>query len=334
MMRAAAPFAVLAAVALIGAAPAGPDLKRLLGPEPPPTLAATRLFTDAAARQPAVGVQPYSLNTQLFTDFADKERLAFLPPGTSAKVSSSGQIDWPVGTTLIKHFQYELGTVTRRLETRLLIRRADGWTPVSYVWNAAQTEARLQRAGQTIPITIPTPGGRLPINYQVPNQNQCKQCHQSSGAVTPLGPGLANLNHDGQLQRMAASGRLAGLPETLPRMARWNDPSEPLDARARAWLDVNCGHCHSRTGFASNSGLYLQHDEPDPTHWGVGKRPVAAGRGSGGHSVAIQPGAPDASILVHRISTTEPGVMMPQFGRTLVDPEGLALVRQWIAEMR
>lgn len=324
----------LAALALIGAAPQkAPDLKRLLSAAPQQNLAAYKLFTDAAANIPAARVQPYTLNTQLFTDHADKARFAYLPPGQSARVLESGQIEWPIGTTLIKHFQYGEGASLRRIETRLLIRQKAGWLPASYVWNAAQTDATLQRAGLTIPLTVPTPQGPRAIDYQVPNQNQCKQCHQQSGAITPIGPSLANLNTNDQLQHWASTGTLENLPAALPRLARWNDPSEPLPARARAWLDVNCGHCHSRAGFASNSGLYLQHDEPNPTHWGVGKRPVAAGRGSGGHSVGIAPGNPGASILVHRLESTEAGVMMPQMGRTLVDEEAAALIRAWIAAM-
>ncbi|WP_416907097.1 MAG: SO2930 family diheme c-type cytochrome [Polymorphobacter sp.] len=324
---------LLASAALVGAAEApAPDLDRLLAPRPAPMLADYGLFSDAAANSPAARVRPYNLNTQLFTDYADKARFAYLPPGTSARVEG-GVIEWPVGTTLIKHFQYGSGADVRRLETRLLIRQQSGWLPVSYVWNEAQTEARLQIAGQTIPLTIPTPAGPRAIDYQVPNRNQCKQCHQQSGAVTPIGPSLANFNTGVQLQSWAAAGVLTDLPDARPRLARWDDPEAPLDARARAWLDVNCGHCHSRAGFASNSGLYLQHDEPDPTHFGVGKRPVAAGRGSGGRMVGIAPGAPEASILVHRIESTEAGVMMPQMGRTLVDEEGAALIRAWIAAM-
>lgn len=319
---------------LLGAAPTGPDLKRLLGPDLQPTLAAYKLFTDKTATTPAPGVTLYELNTGLFTDHAEKARYAYLPPGTSAKVTATGSLDWPIGTTLIKHFQYSQGTSLRRLETRLLIKKPDGWAPVSYVWNAAQTEARLQRAGLTIPVSITLPDGTPQrFDYQVPNQNQCKQCHQQSGAVTPIGPALANLNTQGQLQRWAAAGRLQNLPDAIPRLARWNDPAEALDTRARAWLDVNCGHCHSRAGFASNSGLYLQHDEPNPTHWGVNKRPVAAGRGSGGHSVGILPGDPDHSILVHRLESTDAGIMMPQFGRTLVDAEAATLIRAWIKAM-
>jgi hypothetical protein len=60
---------------------------------------------------------------------------------------------------------------------------------------------------------------------------------------------------------------------------------------------------------------------------------VAAGRGSGGRDFAIQPGAPDASILIYRMESTDPGIAMPELGRATVHQEGVALVREWIAEM-
>ena len=63
------------------------------------------------------------------------------------------------------------------------------------------------------------------------------------------------------------------------------------------------------------------------------KRPVAAGRGSGGHEFGIVPGDPQASILVHRMESTEPGVAMPELGKASVDREGLKVVADWIQGM-
>ena len=86
--------------------------------------------------------------------------------------------------------------------------------------------------------------------------------------------------------------------------------------------------------MASNSGLYLNVEETRPAALGVGKGPVAAGRGSGGLRVGIEPGHPDASILAYRMASTEPGVMMPELGRSLTHEEGLALIRAYIAGMK
>jgi hypothetical protein len=98
-------------------------------------------------------------------------------------------------------------------------------------------------------------------------------------------------------------------------------------------LGANCGHCHNPRGVADNSGLNLNLEETRPSALGVGKRPVAAGRGSGDLEFAIAPGDPDRSILVHRMASTEPGVMMPELGRALVHEEGLALIGQYVASL-
>ena len=128
------------------------------------------------------------------------------------------------------------------------------------------------------------------------------------------------------------------LPSDLSKVdqiAVWNDPqSGSLDQRARAWLDINCAHCHRAEGPANTSGLLLSYYETNPTALGIYKTPVAAGRGSGGFSFDIDPGKPDKSILVYRIHSLDPGVMMPEIARKLVHKEGVDLIKQWIKEMK
>ncbi len=119
----------------------------------------------------------------------------------------------------------------------------------------------------------------------------------------------------------------------IPRNALWTDETESLDARARAYLDANCSHCHSDVGPADTSGLDLRpHVEFGPK-FGACKTPVAAGGGSGGRPFDIVPGAPDQSIFVYRMQTTRPGDMMPELGRSTSHEEGVALIAEWIAAM-
>jgi uncharacterized repeat protein (TIGR03806 family) len=332
----------LLALLLLGAAPVPRVQADLLLTTDAPRLADYGLFD--AAGTPAPGVRPYTLGTPLFSDHAEKYRFVWMPPGARAEYRPAGALEFPVGTVLIKRFGFPADL--RRpmddvamVETRLLIHRPAGWVALSYV--EEKGGAVLKRAGKRIPIRITGHDGQpLAIDYAVPNQNQCKQCHMTGDAITPIGPTAGNLNHGlfgegpSQLAVWQAGGRLAGLPaDNWPRLARWDDPAEPLEARARAYLAVNCGHCHDRAGFASNSGLYLNPEETTPAHLGIMKRPVAAGRGSGGRMFGILPGQPDSSILVHRMESNEPGVMMPQFGRSMAHEAGVALIRQWIAAM-
>ena len=328
----------------------GVDTARLMSDTPATTLQAYGLFEDARGWRPASGVTPYTLNTPLFSDYAEKRRYLYLPPGAAMTYRDRGVMDIPVGGVLIKTFGYrpdqrDASIQARPVETRLLIHRAAGWAALTYVWNAEGTEAVLKRAGASLKVTFTDPEGvKRDIDYVVPNVNQCKQCHSVDGQLSPIGPKARNLNGpydygsgaENQLEHLSKTALLKQTPPaaSIARTPTWDSPSEPVDARARAYLDVNCGHCHSRAGFASNSGLFLELEETDASAIGVGKRPVAAGRASGGFEYAIAPGDPDHSIIVHRMASTEPGVMMPQLGRSVTHADGLALVRAYIAQMK
>jgi uncharacterized repeat protein (TIGR03806 family) len=349
-------LAAFAAGALLGAAPAPPPtendgvaLKALMSSTPAPTLSAYRLFVGDGVDRPNAGLTPYTLNTPLFSDYAEKARLLYLPPGTHAAYRPTGALDLPVGATLVKTFAYPAdfrrpGEKVRKIETRLLIHRRGGWAALTYVWNDAQTDAVLKRAGPRLQVSFTDAHGHArQVDYKVPNQNQCKECHSLSGRIAPIGVKARNLNGvfaypqgpENQLAHWTRTGLLTGAPppQMAPRTAVWDDPAEPLEERGRAYLDGNCGHCHNARGMASNTGLFLNLEEARPNRIGLGKRPVAAGKGSGDLEVDLVPGRPDASIIAYRMASTDPGVMMPELGRALVHDEGLALVRDYIAKM-
>ena len=48
----------------------------------------------------------------------------------------------------------------------------------------------------------------------------------------------------------------------------------------------------------------------------------------------LKPGDPAASYLVARMASTEPGIAMPELGRSVTHDEAIALVSQWIGEMK
>jgi uncharacterized repeat protein (TIGR03806 family) len=320
--------------------------------EPPQVLSAYGLFRgNGLTQEPAEGVIPYDLNTPLFSDYATKYRFISLPPGTSARYHDTDAFDFPVGTIIAKTFAYlnhlsDPSQGRRLVETRLLIHRPEGWIGLPYVWNDEQTEASLQIVGATRQVRwIHSDGRERTLGYLVPNVNQCLACHENNKVMRPIGPKARHLNKifayagagENQLTHWTKAGSLldAPPPDRAPRLPVWNDPSSgTVEQRARAWLEINCAHCHNPDGPARTSGLDLRAAQTDPYKYGVWKAPVAAGRGSGGRSFDIDPGKPDASILVYRIESTEPGVMMPELSRRLVDVEGVALVREWIAQQK
>lgn len=335
--------AVVMAAAWVGLVSASPspqvDEALILSDALPPKLQDFGLLVDG--KTPAPGVVPYHLNTPLFSDYSMKFRFMHLPKGKKARATGDGLLDFPVGTVLIKSFGYPADMRSpdkdmRILETRLLIHRASGWVALPYVWNADGTEATLKRAGQRMDVSwTQLDGQKRTISYAVPNANQCKGCHVSGAAMTPIGPKVRNLDDGHQLQALAQAGLLSGKTQAVRPMPVWDKPeSGSVALRARAYLDANCGHCHNKAGPADTSGLWLDWDQPADTNLGIGKRPTAAGRGSAGLDFAIKPGDPAASYLVARMASTEPGIAMPELSRSMTHEEGVALVSQWIREMQ
>lgn len=320
--------------------------------EPFDNLRDWKLFVgDGHTQEPAAGVIPYDLNSPLFSDYTAKRRFVKLPTGKKAAYNETEAFDFPVGSIIIKTFSMpadlrDPSKGERLLETRLLVHRPDGWIGLPYVWNEAQTEAKLKVAGGTVDVEwTHYDGGKRTNNYILPNVNQCKNCHENDRKILPIGPKARNLNRDfaysdgteNQLVRWTKSGILEGAPppDQAPKLAVWNDPKTgSLDERARSWLEINCAHCHNPKGPARTSGLELMASVSDPVRWGLMKLPIAAGRGSGGRHYDIVPGKPDESILVFRLESTDPGVMMPELPRRLVDDEGVALIREWIGSMK
>ena len=318
----------------------------------PKTLSEYGLFQgNGASQEPADGVIPYELNTPLFSDYAAKGRFIRIPPGTKIDFQTVGVLEFPIGTVIAKTFSYpydmtDLSQGRRLLETRIETRKDDGWYGFSYRWNDEQTAATLSLGGGEFDVSwVHSDGKRRTIPYQIPNANQCLNCHSQDKAFVPIGPTAANLNrahpqqHGGanQLDHMARLGMLHGLPgsDSIAKLPRYDDHTTGTVAeRTRAWLDVNCAHCHSPGGPARTSGLDLRMSQTDPAKFGVWKTPTAAGHGTGGHDYDIVPGKPDASILVFRLESEDPSIMMPNVARRLVPKEAAALVRRWIAEMQ
>lgn len=304
---------------------------------------------DLKQLQPADNIIPYDLNTPLFSDYAEKVRFIKLPPGKKISYNASNVFEMPLGTVLIKNFYFyhdvrkpELGR--RIIETRLLAHMQDGWHTYQYIWNDEQTDAVFEPIGDITTVEyIDASGKKIKSKYVVPNQPQCKGCHSRRDTIVPIGIAARHLNGDyvytsgkqNQLKYWKQHGMI-DLPSTsIPANAKWNDEqSGSVNDRARAYLDINCGHCHNPNGPASTSGLFLDIHTTNPTALGILKTPVAAGRGSGGLKYAIDPGRPSQSFLLYRMNSIDVGIAMPELGRNRIHKEGIALIAKWIREMK
>ena len=304
-----------------------------------------------AELKPKTGVIPYALNTPLYSDYAEKSRFIRMPQGANVAYSTDGVLDFPSGTLIVKSFYYPANMQHPEdgkniIETRLLTKEGDNWKPLTYVWNDDQTDAVLDIAGDEKQVKfIDKDGAQKNVRYVIPNQNQCKGCHNVNDKISPIGPSVSQMNGDlnypegkqNQIEHWKNSGLMSNVPEhnAIPRTAVWNDPSTgDINARARAYLAINCAHCHRKEGPAQTSGLYLTENEKEAMAFGINKTPIAAGNGSGGRLYDITPGDANASILWYRMQTSEPGERMPELGRNLLHKEGIALIKDWINQLK
>jgi uncharacterized repeat protein (TIGR03806 family) len=304
-------------------------------------------FEDNKAQTPSESVLPYELISTLFSDYSYKQRWVYVPERRKATYEEGKVFNFPVGSALIKTFYYPLDERKQDkgmnlMETRVLLRKESGWEAVSYAWNNEQTEAKIKIAGKTINTSwIDQSGKKRTVRYRVPNKNQCKECHATNDAITPIGPKARNLNkiyhyEDGsvnQLTKWLKQEIINHYPQKIVSPVDWQDGSYSLEDRARSYLDINCGHCHAPTGAANSTGLYLNLSESRKKQLGFYKKPVATGRGSGDLKYSIVPGKPEESILLHRMISTDPGVMMPESGRALSHSEAIDLIGSWISSM-
>lgn len=206
----------------------------------------------------------FELSSILFTDYAHKQRLIKVPNGTQMTRLNDGSVHFPNGTILVKTFYYHhderdpsLGKII--IETRLLIKENDTWNVATYLWNQDQTAATLALNGFETQVSWTTRNGnRLSTRYHVPSENECMACHQSNSSLTPLGPDLRNLNRTvdrneaslNQISHFQSIGLLSHFPlDQVPQIVNYNSLDATLADRGRAYLAMNCAHCHNPSAW-------------------------------------------------------------------------------------
>lgn len=231
------------------------------------SLSAYQLYTgDPKNLQPGPGFTLIELSSPLFTDYAYKQRLVKVPDGTKMSKNADGSLYFPNGSILVKTFFYYLDERDTSLgkgliESRLLIKEQDRWNAATYQWNADQTEASLLLDGLQKGVSwIDAHGAKRSIQYQIPTENDCMTCHQRSNRMSPLGPTVLNLNRvverDGlqlnQLLHLQNLGLLESFDPALePSMVDYKNDSATLAQRGRAYLAMNCAHCHNPKAWST-----------------------------------------------------------------------------------
>lgn len=285
----------------------------------PKKLSALRLFAGPMSLlTPAEGLEVLELSATLFTDHAEKQRLIRLPKGTKLVVKDNGLPLFPEGTLLAKTFYYPLANSKRQLiETRVLLLKNSKWNAVTYQWNREQTEAFLITQGATVTVNL---ADNTVINYQIPSATACTSCHRAGDVLLPIGPKMRNLNRmvilDGkqhnQLDVLQTKGLLNNTTASpkITALPNYNDTGIPLEQRARAYMDLNCAHCHNPGGMAGNQTLKLDYAVP------FGKSGIAINKLN----------------IIYRMET-KGDFHMPKLGTTVTDTAGLTLVKNYIKSL-
>lgn len=288
----------------------------------PDSLLAYGLYEEPlSSLRPAAGVIPYELSSELFTDYAFKQRLMMIPEGNSITTTDNTTFEFPEGTILAKTFYYpsdmrETAGPRRVIETRLLIRTEGRWNVATYLWNVDQTDATLLLTGTTTESSwVDETGRSRTTDYVVPHEGECVTCHQSGGSSVFIGPTLRNLNRNvtrsgdevNQLEYLVAEGVLDSADwSSAPSVPDYEDSDLSLDSRARAYLDINCAHCHNPGGWdeASRPDLDLRFETP-LNQTGLERK---------------------ARDLERQLETGQ----MPYLGTTLLHDEGIRLVLDYL----
>jgi uncharacterized repeat protein (TIGR03806 family) len=294
----------------------------------PTTLSATGCLDPSDLTTPKAGVLEYDVIAELWSDGARKERYLAIPDDRRISVDDQGNLLFPVGTVLIKHFSLE----GRMLETRLLMQHVEGdWVGYSYEWNEAGSDATLLREGKTKTL----PGG---AKWHFPSRRQCTECH-TAVVGRSLGPELLQLD-DELLSNMLAQGMFVPGLETIDDLGRaalpqMPDPfgDAPLERRARAYLHANCAYCH-QPGGTGQGPIDLRYTVPEASTQLCDVRPengyLYQGENSGLR--IIVPNEPELSILYLRMRKLDK-FRMPPLATLQVDQPGTALIGAWIESM-
>lgn len=300
----------------------------------PATLSETGLFEDVASHRPAAGVFAYEIAAPMWHDGARAERLVAVP-GDGVIGGGRGGWDFPEGAVLVKTLSLPSrpGDITPmlRLETQLLHRHAGEWRGYTYAWNAAQTDAELvDGSGGARVVTVgdpAVPGGERQQLWRYASRADCLACHTYASGYT-LAADVRQWNTPGQLERLADAGLFRARPsagESFPHPA---DPNLPVETRARAYLHMNCAHCHRDNG-GGVVPLRLEQRFALGEMRALGA-PLRGDFGIAGARV-VAPGDPSQSILLYRMAKAGSG-RMPHLGSQVVDDHGVRLIAEWIRQ--
>ncbi len=332
-----------------------PNPRRGANQQFPRRLSETGLFASVKDQTPAAGVIPYGINAEPWADGTTAERFVALPGETKLGVYKesnvqvgyiAGEWQFPSDSVLAKTVSIGLepgnASSRRRIETQILHFDVDTWRAYNYIWNDQQTDAVLapdKPSTSSFEIRDPkSAGATRRQTWRHASRGECILCHTTrAGTVHGFNPPQLDrdCNFGGAVvNQLADFDRIGLFAEPLPEERTvWPDPygsSADLASRARAYLHVNCGHCHRRGG-GGTAALDVRFENPLEKANLIEARPTQGTFGIYAPRV-VAAGDPFRSVLYYRMAKLGPG-RMPHFGSQVVDRRGLRLMRDWIAAL-
>ncbi|HUQ87608.1 MAG TPA: c-type cytochrome domain-containing protein [Vicinamibacterales bacterium] len=315
-------------------------------PVAPRFLSQTGLYADAATLKIDARNRSFSPQYPLWSDGANKRRWVRLPAGSQIDVANLEKWELPVGTRFWKEFNFK----GRKVETRFLWRVSkDRWVFASYAWNNAQTDAELASENGIADIAEVANGK----SHSIPSVSECRSCHDSSRTEI-LGFNALQLSDDRDPNALHAEPLAAGtitlrtlVDENMispPRPDLVANPprieaGSPIMRTALGYLSTNCGSCHNRESSIASLGLDLKQTGTGRRETGTTAAPECSAVGKRGHwfvpeameeSRIINPGHPESSALIRRVTSRRPMSQMPPIGTVIADTDAIDLLTSWV----
>lgn len=312
------------------------------GPAFPTRLSETGLFAFTKTHQVKPGLISFSVVAPGWADGASADRFMAIPGLEKVGFDSNKGWNFPNDTALVQtlSMEHEPGNPASRfrVETRLFLRHLNEWEGYSYLWNKEQTDATLvDKGGQDLEISI----GNTTQKWRIPSRVECTVCH-SRAVNFALGVTGSQLDRDhnyggttaNQLRTLDHIGlfdKPLGSSKDRDKLVDPRDPRADLEQRARSYLNVNCSGCHVDAG-GGNAKMLLSFATPREKMNLIGARPQHDTFGIS-NAMLIAPGAPERSVLIHRLEKRGTG-QMPPLVSNRVDDEAIKLLSAWIAQLK
>ncbi len=320
----------------------------------PQRLSQTGLFDDTQSQKPAGGVRAFAINHPQWQDGAVSSHFLALPDKSQVTVFNEPQpvgvlamfnsrLHYPAGTVLAKTLTMPAGGRSgfprdMRIETQVLHFDGRLWRPYTYLWNKEQTDAELVPAGGK-EVTLP---GSAQQRWRVHSRTECMQCHnpwpETTLAFAPEQLHQPEAGADSQWLQLASEGYVATLNKDRQAIEAVRCVRKPLVpptaddkmVAARAYLHVNCSHCH-QNGAGAGVEVSLRFQDELKNMKAVDVVPTKGTFGIEGGKI-ISRAKPARSSLLMRMASSSVG-RMPHIGSREVDFAAVAMVNDWLASL-